>query len=255
MRTLSFSAWKDLLRNTLTLKPEPIEFMASTAASLRTAIYIVVVVGLVIGGVQALFGIPALISGPSFNTDEFVSQMNQQFDMFNTFGGEMPPEFDAFVELFKESITGYAPVIQELMQVSAPLPGIFGRMLAWLGAWLSAPFALLASWLFISTWIMLFARLLGGRGTLLAYLGASSLSTLPHLLHAFDFVPCLNAIIWLVAGIWGLVIQVKVVEYTHGLGQGRAILSVILFYLLLAIIAGLGVSLAFIAILIGAIGS
>lgn len=80
---------------------------------------------------------------------------------------------------------------------------------------------------------MLFARMLGGRGSLLSYLSASSLSTLPHLLGAFGFIPCLGPLLGLIASIWGLVMQTRAVELTHGLSRERALVAVLLPYFLL----------------------
>ncbi|HEY51966.1 MAG TPA: YIP1 family protein [Caldilineae bacterium] len=252
MTTASLSSWISLAKDALTLKPEPFQRLASPPASLRSAIAIVVVVGLLIGGVHALVGIPGLVSAPQFNADEFVGQIEESLSMSQMFGGAQTPEEQEAMALILESIRRFAPTIEKLSQVQTPLPGFFVRLLQWLGDWLSRPFARLASWLFISVWIMLFARLLGGQGNLLPYLSASALSTIPHLLHAFDFIPCLGAIIWLVAGVWGLVIQVKAVEITHGLSQGKSILAVALPYLLVFLLAGVLFLLSILLIAFGA---
>ena len=238
MTTWSFSSWLNLAKDALTLKPEPYQRLASPPASLRSAIAIVVVVGLIIGAVHALVGIPGLVSAPQFNADEFIGQIEENPLMSQMFGGAQTPEEQEAMALITESIRSFAPTIERLSQVQTPLPGFLTRLLQWLGDWLSRPFTLLASWLFISVWIMLFARMLGGQGNLLPYLSVSALSTLPHLLHAFDFIPCLGTVIWLVAGVWGLVIQVKAVEITHGLSQEKSILAVALPYLLAFLLAG-----------------
>ncbi len=238
MTTWSISSSINLVKDTLTLKPEPFQRLAAPPASLRSAIAIVVAVGLIIGTVHALVGIPGLVSHTPFNADEFIGQIEESLSVNQMFGGAQTPEEQEAMALIIDSVKGFVPTIQKLEQVQAPLPGFFVRLLEWLGAWLSWPFALLASWLFISVWIMLFARMLGGQGNLLPYLSVSALSTIPHLLHAFDFIPCLGTVIWLVAGVWGLVIQVKAVEITHGLDQGKSILAVILPYLLASLLVG-----------------
>lgn len=244
MTTWSFSSWTNLAKDALTLKPEPFQRLASPPASLRSAIAIVVVVGLLIGAVHALVGIPALVSPPRFDADSFVSELTNQVQQswYNSSlirGEEPSPEVKEIQDTIISSIESFTPSVKKIAAVQTPLPAFLVRLLQWLGAWLSKPFALLASWLFISVWIMLFARLLGGQGNLLPYLSASALSTIPHLLHAFDFIPCLGTIIWLVAGVWGLIIQVKAVEITHGLSQGKSILAVVLPYLLAFLLAGI----------------
>ncbi len=249
MTTQPTSSWISLGKDALTLKPEPFQRLAAPPASLRTAVAIVVVVGLIIGAVHALVGIPGLVSHTPFNADEFIGQIEQGLSMSQSFGGAQTPDEQEAMAMIIDSIKSFVPTIQKLEQVNAPLPSFLVRLLEWLGTWLSMPFALLGSWLFISVWIMLFARMLGGQGNLLPYLSASALSTIPHLLHAFDFIPCAGVVIWLVAGIWGLVIQVKAVEVTHGLSQGKSILAVALPYLLLLLLAGIG-SVLFILMLI-----
>ncbi len=252
MTTWSLSSSINLAKDALTLKPEPFQRLASPPASLRSAIAIVLVVGLMIGAVHALVGIPGLVSHTPFNADEFIGQIEESLSVNQMFGGAQTPEGQEVMALIIDSVKDFVPTIQKLEQVETPLPSFFVRLLEWLGVWLSTPFALLANWLFLSVWIMLFARMLGGRGNLLPYLSASALSTIPHLLHAFDFIPCLGTIIWLVAGVWGLVIQVKAVEITHGLDQGKSILAVIFPYLLVSLLVGFLVLLFLLLIAFGA---
>ena len=248
------SSWFALARDALLLKPEPYQRLSSGPPSLRRAIMIVAVVGLIIGAVNALVGIPFLVQGPSFNSDEFVRQIEEQMLPWRTFSMPESPETEEFLDMYLGNIRAFAPYVEKIMDVPAPLPDFAGRFLQWIGAWLSTPFALLAKWLFLSIWIMLFARLLGGRGNLLPFLSASALSVLPHTLHAFDFIPCLNVLIWLVAGIWGLAMQVKAVEITHGLSQGRAILATVSLYILLLLLMGFVFMVSFIALIIAASG-
>lgn len=250
MTTSSNASWFDLTRDALLLRPEPYRRLSSGPPSLRRAIMIVVVVGLIIGAVNALAGIPYLVQGPRFSSDEFVRQVEEQMQPWQTFGMLQSPEAEKFIDMYIGNIKAFAPYIEDILDVSSPLPGFVGRFLQWIGAWLSTPFALLAKWLFLSVWIMFFARLLGGRGNLLPYLSVSALSVLPHTLHAFDFIPCLNVLIWLVAGIWGLTIQVKAVQITHGLSQGRAILATISLYVLILLLMGFAFMFSLIGILI-----
>ena len=72
MTTWSLSSSINLAKDALTLKPEPFQRLASPPASLRSAIAIVLVVGLMIGAVHALVGIPSLVSHTPFNADEFI---------------------------------------------------------------------------------------------------------------------------------------------------------------------------------------
>lgn len=252
--TLSTRAsWTQFGRDALTLKDEPFQQM-SAAASIKKAVLIVVVVGLLIGAVHALVGIPGLFRSSVVEATEITAQFDAIFEQVAPFMPTDDADFNEFWDIYRGSIENFAPTIEAITKLPTPLPGFFGRLFTWLGGWLSRPFSLLASWLGISIWIMLFARLLGGRGSLLSYLSASSLSVIPHLLAAFSFIPCLGGLLALIGSIWGLVIQVKAVETTHGLTQGRSILAVLLPYLLIVLLLGLGIAL-FVVLLILAAGS
>lgn len=251
MTTSTRASWTQFARDAVTLKPEPFQKM-SAAASIKKAVLLVVVVGLIIGAVQALVGIPGLFRSMAVSADEITGQFDQVFDPILPFMPSDDADFNEFMDMYRRSIESFAPTIEAITSLPTPLPGFFGRLFTWLGGWLSQPFTLLASWLSISIWIMLFARLLGGRGGLLAYLSASSLSVIPHLLGAFAFIPCLGGTLALVGSIWGLVIQVKVVETTHGLTQGRSILAVLLPYLLIVLLIGLGITMFFLFIILAA---
>ena len=228
------STWLRTAGDAVTLKPEPFQRFG-WQSSIRLAVGLVVVVGLIIGLVNALIGVPALVRGDVFDPEAFLTELEQGFGMSQMFGGQQP-ETEAILDQIKQGFEAFAPYIQRIEAIETPLPPFFGRLFAWLGAWLSTPFGLLAKWLSISIWIMLFARLLGGKGGLVSYLSASSLSVLPHLLSAFGFIPCLGGALALVGSIWGLIIQMKAVQTTHGLSQGRSVAAVLLPYLLLILL-------------------
>lgn len=241
MTVNSPATWIALGRDSLTLKPEPFQRFASGRASLKQAVLLVVAVGLIIGAVEALVGIPGLFRSSVVTSDQIINEFERVFEQMTPFIDNADPEFRQFMDIYRGSIEQIAPTIEQITRLPTPLPGFLSRILTWLGAWLSTPFALLASWLGISIWIMLFARLLGGRGALLPYLGASSLSTIPHLLAAFGFIPCLGGLLSLIGSIWGLVIQMRAVEITHGLSRERAILAVLLPYILLILLLLIGI--------------
>ncbi len=233
-----FSSWLHLAGDALVLKPEPYERLAAKP-TLRYALLIVLVVGLIVGAVHALIGIPGLFRSPAAEVEAGFAGIQQGIDQVLGMMGQVPDETKAILDVIQQSIEAYKPTIEKLVAIPAPLPGFFGRVFTWLGRWLSTPFGLLAKWLGISIWIMLFARLLGGRGGLAPYLSASSLSVIPHLLGAFSFIPCVGGLLGLAASIWGLFIQYKAVQTTQGLSQGRAIVAVLLPYILLALLIGL----------------
>ncbi|NUQ36383.1 MAG: YIP1 family protein [Caldilineales bacterium] len=236
MTRSSLAEWVALARAALTLKAEPFHLFTAGRASLKRAVLLVIVVGLLIGAVQALAGLGALFRPTVITAEEITGGFNQFFEQMTPFLDSADPAMREFMNIYRGSIETFAPTLEEISKLPAPLPGFFGRLFTWLGGWLSTPFALLSKWLLLSIWIMLFARLLGGRGSLLAYLSASSLSTLPHLLGAFSFIPCVGFLLGLTASIWGLAMQARAVELTHDLSRGRAVAAVLLPYALLLLL-------------------
>jgi len=233
------STWFATARDALTLKPEPYERLGHGKASIRQGIAIVAVVGLIIGVVAALVALPALFRSPAAAVDDAFNGITQGLDQFRSFGGQTPPEFQQFLEMYKRSIESFRPFIAQIIAIRAPLPPFFERFFSWAGVLITSPFALLAGWLSSSIWIMLFARLLGGRGGLVHYLNASALSVIPQLLGVLGFIPCVGGLLALIGSIWGLAMQYKAVQVTHGLSQGRAIAAVLLPYLLFVLLIGL----------------
>ncbi|NOX62284.1 MAG: YIP1 family protein [Chloroflexi bacterium] len=242
-----------LARDAVALKPEPYQNMVSGKPSIRRGVLIVLAVGLFIGVVQAFISLPALFRAPVALTEADIAEIEQSLDMMRQFGSPPTPEMEQLFDIYVQMLGGMIPLIQQISELPTPLPPFFNRLFIWLGGWLSSPFALLAKWLGLAIWIMLFARLLGGRGTLMAYLNASALTVIPHLLTAFAFIPCFGGLLALLGSIWGLVMHVKVVETSHQLTRGRAVLAVlspyIAFLLLMGFLTALFTALIFFSIL------
>lgn len=143
----------------------------------------------------------------------------------------------------------------DIAALPTPLPRPVGVLFRAIGGWASRPFADsafplavagLGTWLGYGIWVMLFAKLWGGRGTLHGFFGATGFFALPHLLHLFDRVPVMGAILGVVAFAWGAAIYVKATAVSHELPVERAVLVVVLplvaagvlVALLLPIVAG-----------------
>lgn len=136
----------------------------------------------------------------------------------------------------------------EVDALPAPLPQPFGVIFRAAGSWLSRPFAdggfplavaSLGAWLGYGIWVMLFARLLGGRGTLHGFFGTTALYTVPHVLGVFGRIPVLGAILGVVAFLWGVVIYVKATAVSHALSFERALLAVLLPLLMIVLLVAL----------------
>jgi hypothetical protein len=88
-----------------------------------------------------------------------------------------------------------------------------------LGQWLSYPLAMLGKFLGYTIWVMLAARLLGGRGELSRFLGTAALSSAPFLLLVLERVPCLGPFVGVVAWAWALVILIVTTAVAHDWAQ------------------------------------
>lgn len=153
---------------------------------------------------------------------------------------------DAMITRFTQLSVENAALAEQLRQQIQAMPTWLPRSLAQgamvLGGWLSRPFsaaplpltaAVLATWLGYGVWVMLFARLLGGRATLQGFFGATALFAVPHVLGVFALVPVAGPILGFIGFIWGLVIYVKATAVSHDFSTERGLLATLLPFLLL----------------------
>jgi len=102
-----------------------------------------------------------------------------------------------------------------------------GVSLRSLGAFLSLPFGRLAGWIGYAMWVLLVAKLLGGRATVAQMLGATALYVAPHALDILSSVPCLGLVIGMVTTVWGIAIYVKAVAVANEFSISRAIAATV----------------------------
>jgi hypothetical protein len=107
------------------------------------------------------------------------------------------------------------------------LPKPVGRLFTDLGAFLSLPFTRMAGWAGYAIWVLLVAKLLGGRATVAQQLGATALYAVPHVLDILGSVQCLGGMAGLVATVWGIAIYVKAVAVANEFSIGRAIVATV----------------------------
>jgi len=205
-----------------------------------------------------LFGIN-LVNGLSTRggqANEFTQQYQQALQRMMPFMQGVPPEALASMNQGFEVVSEIAARIEAL---PTPIPRPIGRGLEALGHWLSKPFAGarfplavagFGTWLGYGVLVMLFARLLGGRGDMAGFFGTTSLYAVPHLLNVLSPVPYLGSLIGFVAFAWGAAIYVKATAVSHDITLERAVLAALLPLLVaLTILIVLGIGLiVFIAI-------
>ncbi len=137
----------------------------------------------------------------------------------------------------EESALMAGTIATGIQKLPTALPRPVAQAAQALGRWLSQPFtsaglpltsAVLATWLGYGIWVMLVARLLGGRATLHGFFGATAYFAAPHLLAVFDRVPVAGPILSVVGAIWGLAIYVVATAVSQRLTLSRALLAVVL---------------------------
>jgi hypothetical protein len=154
----------------------------------------------------------------------------------------------------KENIRFGCDIARQVEALPTILPRPLDRTFEAIGQWASQPFAgsslplgaaALGTWLGYGIWVMLFARLLGGRGSLAGFFGATALYAAPHLLGFFAFAPVLGDVLRFIAYFWGAAIYVKGTAVSHQLNIERALLAVLLpalIALLIAIVLATGLA-------------
>jgi hypothetical protein len=141
----------------------------------------------------------------------------------------LPFEMDAETErMIVGSIEAGLDIGFEIAQLPTPLPRPVKGFLQALGGWITAPLLRLGGWMGYAFWVLLVAKLLGGRATLSQMLGCTALYVVPQILTILQVIPCLGAILGFIAFIWGLVIYVKATAVANELSLGRALLAAIL---------------------------
>ena len=189
------------------------------------------------------------LSRPTNQADAVTQSFQQAMQNVAPYLGSMPPE--ALAQINQGFEVG-SEIAARIATIPTPIPRPVGNALQTLGNWLSKPFAnagfplsaaSLATWLGYGLLVMLFARLLGGRGDMAGFFGTTSLYAVPHLLNFLGPVPLLGPLTGLIAFFWGAVIYVKATAVSHELTIERSLLVVLLpllVALLISILLGLG---------------
>ncbi len=96
------------------------------------------------------------------------------------------------------------------------------------------PLGLVLSWFLYGVVAHLFARLLGGRGSLGQTLGCTALAVAPQLLNLATFLP--YVVVGGAVGIWTLLCRYVALKVCHQLTWGRALAATLLPYAALAVV-------------------
>ncbi len=158
---------------------------------------------------------------------------------------------DQVLQQIEQNMESGLNIASEIENLPTALPKPIARTLEAMGAWLSVPFssagfplgaAVLATWLGYGIWVMLAARLMGGRGTLAGFFGATALFAVPHVLDFFRWVPYVGSWLGVIAFIWGVAIYMKATAVSH---KFQGVLGVVAVLLPLVVVATLSILLIF----------
>lgn len=178
----------------------------------RRGVTILVLVALIVGAVAFLVDFIGGLIRPPFATEmaEIQSGIEQWFQFMPAEGAE------EFRQLFLPVLEDVLEIIGDVAALPTRLPRALTVFFHALGRWVNRPLAMLGGFLGYGIWVMLAAKLLGGRGRLPEFLGTAALSSVPYLLLVLERVPCLGGILSLVAWVWGTIIWVVATAVTHG---------------------------------------
>jgi hypothetical protein len=118
--------------------------------------------------------------------------------------------------------------IWDVIQATAPSPGS-----SLLGI-VAVPLGLIVAWLIYGVLAYLFARLLGGLGTLNQTLGATALAAAPQLLNVLTVLPF---VVMFSLGMWTLLCNYMALRTVHGLNWQRSVAAAILPSIVLVLLA------------------
>jgi hypothetical protein len=150
------------------------------------------------------------------------------------------------LDLIRQNFQMGVRIGTRIAELPAFIPRPLGNLLRAAGHWLSVPFgrgliplaaASLATWLGYGIWVLVYAKVLGGRADLRGFFGATSLYAVPHLLNVFAIVPVLGPLLAIVAFFWGLAIYVKGAAVSNEISAGRALIAVFLPVIIFSLVA------------------
>jgi len=219
---------------------------------------------LVILVVSLLAGLPALVTDtvkglrPATPADE-MADARAGFDRFlqqmePLMEGLPADQREMILEIMQQSFQMGTQIATQIVSLPTILPRPVGHVLEAVGSWASRPFggatfplaaATVGTWLGYGIWVMLAARLLGGRGGLTAFFGTTALFAVPHVLDILGRVPYVGGVLGFIAFAWGVGVYVKATAVSHELSIERAILAVLLPVLIALVIVVLVALVAF----------
>ena len=223
MKELARLAWDVLL-----FKHEAYTRHIVRADALKRGLALLVLVSLVAGALSLAQSVINDLRPVSIETQrqeaeqgirEFLRSM-REMEQFT----QAPPEV---AEQMAEYMRTGIEIGLDIEALPATLPRPLGRLLLDLGTFLSLPFSRIASWIGYTIWVLLVAKLLGGRATVPQSLGATALYVVPQILEVFAPVDCLGGMLGFLATVWSAAIYVKALAVANEFSIGRSVVATV----------------------------
>jgi hypothetical protein len=242
-------AWIRALWDAVIFKTEAYERLRDRRDAFMQGFFVIVIVALLAGLPGFVTQLARGFRPPAAEIADARSGFQTVIDGIMPFLGQtgLPAGASSqIVEQAKANFESVAQMIAEIEALPTALPRPIGKTLTAFGAWVSHPFgaasfplsaAVLATWLGYGIWVMLAAKLMGGRGTLTGFFGTTALFALPHVLDIFRWVPYVGSLLGFVAFIWGLAIYVKATAVSHKFRTALGFLAMVLPVIIVALLS------------------
>jgi hypothetical protein len=182
------------------------------------------------------------------NSAAVMADIQRRLDTFAPMLGTTPSETRQMLDQIEQGIELGMDSARQIAAIPTPLPSPIGAILQAIGSYVSRPFTdtgfplsrvALSTWLGYGIWVMLFAKLMGGRAGLVSFFGATALYAGPFILTLFSFLPILGPLLAIVAFVWGWLIYIKSTKVSHDFGYGKGIVAALLPLLIGAVLVAL----------------
>lgn len=212
-----------IIGRALMLEPDAFERMAEDDAPIAEGVFLVALIGLVVGVAQS---IGALLltwaSPPATALNAILARLAGAVEGIGGMRSATLMESWQMVRFAGGLDTGWARLYPIFWQ----------------------PFVLLVLWLLAGLLLYLFARALGGVATLPATMGAAALVVAPHVLRVAEVAPFLSVSSALLFA-WGTLMLYRAAQTAHALPWQRAAAAAVLTVALTWVVSALAVSLSY----------
>ncbi len=228
--------WIKILLGAALFKTEAYEWVAHRRDAFYLGFITIIAIAL-ISGLPVFIGdlVAAARPAPDINVSAAMAEVQRSLDAFGPMMGAMSPEAQKMIlDQVEQGLELGVTAARQIAALPTPLPAPIGGIFEAVGSYVSLPFTdtgiplsrvALSAWLGYGIWVMLFARLMGGRAGLVGFFGTTALYAGPFLLTFFRFIPVLGPLLAIIAFIWGILIYVKSTTISHGFGYGKGILA------------------------------